>query len=1061
MTEREIFTAALGKANPALRAAFLDDACAGDAALRQRVESLLAEHEQLGSFMEVSSPEATLDRQASERPGTQIGPYKLLQQIGEGGMGVVYMAEQKEPVERRVALKIIKPGMDTRQVIARFEAERQALAMMDHPNIAKVLDAGTTQGVGGRESGIGDEYGQPTATPDSRLLTPGSGRPYFIMELVKGVPITQFCDERRLSLRERLALVVPVCQAIQHAHQKGIIHRDIKPTNILVTLYDGRPVPKVIDFGVAKAMGPKLTEKTMFTALGQLVGTLEYMSPEQAQLNQLDIDTRSDIYSLGVLLYELLTGSTPFEQSRLRTLAFDETLRIIREEEPLRPSTRLSSSLSLPTIAANRGSEPGRLQKAVRGELDWIVMKCLEKDRNRRYETAGSLALDLARYLTDEPVQACPPSAWYRLGKFARKYRVALMMAAVVALMTLMAVGSIGWILRDAAAQQVARQAAADRDLVRALDTVEALYQQERFPAAQIALKEAERSASRGDVSEPLSRLVQRWKADLAIVAQLDEIEVELMEQTFYGAVEAQGERWDERYRLAFAQYGLDFEKLPVAEAVRRIRASSVHKELLFSLDRWAVRCGALQTPHAERLIAVVRQADPNPWHQKIRDAYWRRDFKTLEELAKDEELLRQPSAMLLLSNVLPPKTFIPGRPHAREELLLKLSSRKPDDFRTHLGLANLYAGGPGGGWPEAVERYRMALLARPHSAAVHRQFGMVLGKLNRGVESDAEFQEAIRLRPELLANYTTWLRALQWQKRWADAEAPARELVRRDPRDLVIRMNLGDVLFELSRIEEAEAVYEQARAMRPDLAPPRIRLADNYARWGAWEKAAAIYRQLIQDDSLTATQEYRGAVLLHFLGDLDTARKFRAESVSSAEPPASPLAAALAAKVCLLLPQGDEDTEAFLKVAPRNTLALRWDITLIRGLSRYRRGQLEAAMDWLQSRPPLTVHSGAVTASIRAPNDAALFVVLAMVKLRLNQRPEAEEYLKNARRVMQVSLPDPAKGNRLGENDWSEWLVCQILLREAEELLEGTTPAATANEASLPAETTPQTSRK
>jgi tetratricopeptide (TPR) repeat protein len=371
------------------------------------------------------------------------------------------MAEQLDPIQRTVALKIIKPGMDTRQVIARFEAERQALAMMDHPNIARVLDAGTTdpqarveEGETGR-GGEADAELSPRVSPSPTLpLSPStSARPYFVMELVKGVPITKYCDDHKLSLRERLELFKPVCEAVHHAHQKGIIHRDLKPTNVLVAEYDNRAVPKVIDFGVAKATAQKLTERTMFTEFGQLIGTVEYMSPEQAKFNQLDIDTRSDIYSLGVLLFELLTGTTPFEKQRLETTPFDETLRIIREEEPPKPSTILGTSSTLPLIAANRHTEPAKLSKEVRGELDWIVMKCLEKDRNRRYESANNLAADLERHLHDEAVEACPPSATYRFRKFVRRHKLGVVASVAVAAAVLLGVagttGGMIWALRE------------------------------------------------------------------------------------------------------------------------------------------------------------------------------------------------------------------------------------------------------------------------------------------------------------------------------------------------------------------------------------------------------------------------------------------------------------------------------------------------------------------------------------------------------------------------------------------------------------------------------------
>ena len=410
LPDETLFEGALNCRTPAERAAYLDRVCAGQPELRRKFEALLQAHDRSGEFLEpavgVARSTVKLDLAPAETPGTVIGRYKLLQKIGEGGMGVVYMAEQTEPVVRKVALKIIKLGMDTRQVVARFEAERQALALMDHPNIAKVLDAGATE----------------------------TGRPYFVMELVRGVPITEYCDKNKLSTKLRLELFIPVCQAIQHAHQKGIIHRDIKPSNVMVTLHDGQPVPRVIDFGVAKATNQRLTQKTLFTHYAQMIGTPAYMSPEQAEMSGLDIDTRTDVYSLGVLLYELLTGTTPFPAKELLSKGYAEMQRIIAQQEPLKPSTRMSTMQheEQTVLATNRSMDPSALQRGLQGDLDWIVMKCLEKDRTRRYETSNGLAADLRRHLNNELITARPPTAAYLIGKLIKRNRLAFLTTAVV-----------------------------------------------------------------------------------------------------------------------------------------------------------------------------------------------------------------------------------------------------------------------------------------------------------------------------------------------------------------------------------------------------------------------------------------------------------------------------------------------------------------------------------------------------------------------------------------------------------------------------------------------------
>jgi serine/threonine protein kinase/Flp pilus assembly protein TadD len=840
MNEQSIFTAALER-DPAERQQFLDEACGSDAGLRQRVERLIAAHEAAASFMDQPAGRLaqTIDQPVAEQAGTRIGPYKLLQEIGQGGMGVVYMAEQTEPVQRKVALKIIKPGMDSNQVVARFEAERQALAMMDHTNIAKVLDAGTTE----------------------------SGRPYFVMELVRGVPITRYCDERRLTPKERLELFVPVCQAVQHAHQKGIIHRDLKPSNVLVAEYDDKPVAKVIDFGVAKATGPKLTERTMFTELGQIVGTLEYMSPEQAKLNALDIDTRSDIYALGVLLYELLTGTTPVQKKRLHQAAFDEMLRIIREEEPPKPSTRLSTTEELPSIAANRGLEPKKLNGLVRGELDWIVMKALEKDRNRRYETANGLAHDIERYLNDEPVQACPPSAAYRFRKFARRNKAALVTAAVVALAVLLAVGSIGWVVRDRQAQQVVLE----REIERALQEATSWSERGNFSEGMSAVKRAEGLLASGRASTELRQRVAAKRADLDLVTRLEEIR---LEQSTVKGDRFDTEAADARYRAAFRDYGLDVEALDLDEV--RIKDAVIKGAIVAPLDNWANAKAKTDRGGRQRLLRLAARVDPDPYRCRLRDALLRGDKKALEKLGHEAVAERCPVTADLLARAL----YQLGMKEQAVEVLRRVQKSHLGDFwiNQNLGQYLREVNQP----KEAVRYFQAALALRPDSPGVHVNLSGALYFQGRFAEAEAECREALRLKPDYLTAYHNLGMTLRSQHKIAEAEAIFRKIVARqrdfafahnslgellcdfkadykgaeaairqairlEPGNAEFHKNLGVVLNRLRRPVEAERATREALRLQRDFAHAYITLGDALAAQGRWIESEAASRDAVR----------------------------------------------------------------------------------------------------------------------------------------------------------------------------------------------------------------------
>jgi serine/threonine protein kinase len=484
----DIFLKARAIADTAEQAAYLNTACEGNAELRQRVEAMLRDAEKADDFFGPAGTVTLNPLPLTEAPGSVIGKYKLLQKIGEGGMGVVYMAEQRELVVRKVALKIVKLGMDTRQVVGRFEAERQALALMDHPNIAKVLEAGATE----------------------------TGRPFFVMELVRGIKITDYCDQNNLPTQQRLDLFLQVCKAVQHAHQKGIIHRDIKPSNILVADHDGVPVPKIIDFGIAKATtDQRLTDKTVFTAFEQFIGTPVYMSPEQAKFSGLDIDTRTDIYSLGVLLYELLTGKTPFDEKRLLAAGLEEMRRTIREAEPARPSTALSTMHEgeLSTTAKHRQTDAPKLVHLIRGDLDWIVMKCLEKDRSRRYETASGLASDVQRHLHNEPIVARPPSQLYRFGKLVRRNKLAFTAAGAVAIVLVFGIVASTW--------QAVRATRAEREQRRLREGAQqAQANEERLRAqADAARARAEADEKKAETAAARSAQVAQFMKDMLAAA--------------------------------------------------------------------------------------------------------------------------------------------------------------------------------------------------------------------------------------------------------------------------------------------------------------------------------------------------------------------------------------------------------------------------------------------------------------------------------------------------------------------------------------------------------------
>jgi tetratricopeptide (TPR) repeat protein/serine/threonine protein kinase len=803
---------------------------------------------------------------SQEGPGATIGPYKLLELIGEGGMGAVWMAEQREPVQRKVALKIIKAGMDTRQVVARFEAERQALALMDHPNIATVFDGGTTS----------------------------SGRPYFVMELVKGVPITRYCDEHRLTPRERLELFLPVCHAIQHAHTKGIIHRDVKPANILVAPYDGRPVPKIIDFGVAKATGRRLTERTLFTGFGAVIGTFEYMSPEQAELNNQDIDTRSDIYALGVLLYELLTGTTPLSRERLKQAAFTDVLRIIREEEPARPSTRLSESKdTLPSIAAQRHMEPAKLTKLVHGELDWIVMKALEKDRNRRYETANGLATDVQHYLADEAVQACPPSVAYRFRKFARRNKARLALGGLVLFFLVVLGGGAGWMVRDREVRRAAAAQQIQESLTRARQwVVENKLAVARQELATARMRMGSDPAAFGDLAEEVEAL----QAELDKLARFREL-IDRAQKAHAGQRDQlrfpPGELGrDIGYRLeALACYQVlerdnwlaPLEGGPLGPAqVAQVRQAA-YEELL-QLARNVVHRQQdhgsgrpISAPEAGRAgLAYLYKADaafpPTAAFFRVR-GQCRKALGEDEEARADEELFRRTPATIALDHYLLATAAYDDGDKAEAlkqcEAALRL---EPTHYWSLLvlGTTLLDLGQQEQEFTSAAVAFTGCIMQRPDYALAYNMRADAFRKLRRYDEALADYGKGIELDPKDAWPWNdravAYLDLRQPDKALADS-ARAIEL---DPKFAKAWNNRGTVYLKLGQPGKALADFAEAIDLNPkeavawsnrgaaysDLGQPAKALADcskaielNPKFAGAWANRGWAYLVLDQPD--------------------------------------------------------------------------------------------------------------------------------------------------------------------------------------------------------------------
>jgi serine/threonine protein kinase/Flp pilus assembly protein TadD len=1139
----ELFEAARGRTNPAERATYLDAACGGDAELREQVESLLKAHDEASGFL------ATIERPKStdsgavplrEGPGSTIDRYKLLQQIGEGGFGTVFLAEQEQPVRRRVALKIIKLGMDTKQVVARFAAERQALAIMDHPNIAKVLDGGATE----------------------------SGRPYFVMELVRGVPITTYCDTNNLTVPERLELFVQVCQAVQHAHQKGIIHRDLKPSNVMVMMADGRPMPKVIDFGIAKATDQRLTEKTIFTEFRQMVGTPEYMSPEQAEMAGIDIDTRSDIYSLGVLLYELLVGSTPFDPKELRSKAYAEMQRIIREVEPPRPSTKLSSlGGGLASIAAHRRIEPAKLGTILHGELDWVVMRALEKDRMRRYETAQGLAADVRRYLADEAVEACPPSAGYRLRKFLRRNKGPVLAAAAVLLAVLIGAGISAWqAVRATQAEATALAALDEKEKAREAAVAEKVRaeQEKRRADGETAIslavndflekdllgRAAQGGFAGGPDLPPDRNITARALIDRAARNIGDrfsnqpavEAGLRLAIANSYvalGDVERSLPHWRRAAELKAIVMGkahgetlalwLTFaetsvradrrdEALPVLDGVRKLidevtEPSQKNWGILFRLSADYRQIG--RTGDADRLLEQYLATRPRPEVldslTSIREMFALATiYRTLNKpdmasrlfdqakdavlrLARDESLDAVDSLFALADQFRRldrPTEAIPIYLRARD-LSVRKTGVWPERI-ANLGYAYMEAGQPADAipiWEEICRKHgrngpysdellnNRSVLAicycrdgRPSDAipvleevrdayvaaegpdgndvvATAMQLGNIYCDLNRWKDAVTILEVAV---PKFRAKYgldlsNTLLSIHNLARCYRETGMPIKALpllqelvdfertkLTAHPPDRRALENLVALYGEMGKRDEAIGVLRKASDKSPLDAPVLKLLGDQFARQGKWKEAAPIFARAYElkpdDHGLILS----AAVTPLAAGERDGYDRVCRKALEQFGGTDEPVAADRTAKVGLLVARPADNVKPFARmaeIAVEKGARHSWlhYFQLARGMAAYRTGDWAGALDWCgRSR-----HRAGNILSLVALD----LLFEAMAHHRLNQADQARAAMDRATQLINKYLA-AAKDDR--GDDWHDWLMCEIVRREAESLLVG-----------------------